>query len=88
MTALVSILTIAGAAAAVVALSAALSPQICRLLAATLLTEAETMEAARKFRSRAWSRNERRLGVKLTRKEAAHGRGDVEQDHGGRYREE
>lgn len=74
MTALTSILTLAGAAAVVLSLSAAASPAICRLMAAALLTHAETMEAARDYRRRAWSRHERRLGVKLTRKEAVHGR--------------
>lgn len=74
MTALAALLMLAGGAAAVLALGAALSPEICRLLAAALLTQAETTEAARAFRRRAWSRHERRLGVKLTRKEAVHGR--------------
>lgn len=88
MTALAGFLMLVGGAAAVLAFSAALSPEICRLLAAALLTEAEATEAARAFRRRAWARNERRLGVRLTRKEAVHGSGDVEQDHRGRDRAE
>lgn len=88
MTALAGFLMLVGGAAAVLMLSAAISPEVCRLLAAALLTEAETTEAARAFRHRAWARNERRLGVKLTRKEAVHGSGDVEQDHRGCDREE
>lgn len=76
MSALTAILALAGAAAWALALAAALSPEISRLLAAALLTHADTAEAARDFWRRAWARHERRLGVKLTRKEkeAVHGR--------------